>query len=130
MAWELYARHGIRTRSHIPMIALYKGGSIRANACLMKSVSDYKKFAVLLFDKENRRIGIRFCKEEGAGNYCLSRARSGGSISGKAFVRRFNILPSQTQSYPAIYDEKEQLWYVQLAEDSPSVAQPKEPSDG
>ena len=114
MAFERFTK--IRGRSFVPKVGIWARGQIGFNKGAMEKfrIQDYD-FAVLFFDEEERKIGIKLTndpKEEGA-NKIIKRA-TGSSFSANAFLNTFDIKHDATRQYDVEFDETEKLLVVQL----------------
>ncbi len=117
--------------------------SIRANGTLGLSQGALNRFGLvegdwwvqLLFDRENRVIGLEPSNEEGTGRIKLNKkhmvAGDGGKesinawISAKAFLDYYGIDYDKTQSYVAKRDEPEKIIYIKLDQPRNAAAVPK-----
>jgi hypothetical protein len=111
MPFEKFTQTGQRFN---PKISIWEGGQIGFNqgAITRYNLENYK-FAILFFDRENKRIGIKFTnneKEEGIIKF--NQRKTGGVISGKAFLDYYDINYSQTIKNLDIFFDKENEIYV------------------
>lgn len=115
MAFERFTQTGQRFK---PKISIWgKGGQIGFNqgAINRYNLGSYQ-YAILFFDRENNKIGIKFTndnKEEGVIKFKI-RA-TGGVIAGKAFMDCYGIDYSKTKNFDMIFDEENGLYVINLA---------------
>ena len=112
MAFERFTEIG---QSFKPKISIWaNGGQIGFNQGAMKKYKlENYQYAILFFDKENKRIGIRFTNdenEEGANKFNHVR----GVISGKAFLDCYGIDYSKTNRYDVAFDQEDDLYIINL----------------
>ena len=113
MAFERFIKSG---RSYAPKVSIWTRGQIGFNrgAVNKMSMKDYK-FAVLFYDRDNKRIGIRFTNnpnEEGATK--ITFGSTGAFVSARAFLDYYEIPREETRRYNISYDEKNDLWVFDL----------------
>jgi len=107
MAFERFIQTG---KSYKPKISIRANGQIGLN---QGSIEKFKlnkyKYAVLFFDRETKRIGIKPTNTEEEGICKLQIRKSNAAISGKAFLDYYSIDYSKTKRYEAVWDEKEKM---------------------
>ncbi len=112
MPFEKFTQAG---QSFKPKMSIWgNGGQIGFNQGAMKKFKlDIYKYAILFFDRENKRIGIKFTndeKEEGINKFNAKR----GVIPGKAFMDYYGVDYSKTKPYDVVFDEENELYIVNL----------------
>jgi len=112
MAFERFTQIG---QSFKPKISIWaNGGQIGFNQGSMKRYRLEKyQYAIIFFDKENKRVGIKFTNdenEEGAIKFNPQR----GVISGKAFLDYYSIDYSKTKNYDVVFDQENDLYIINL----------------
>ena len=94
-----------------PWAAVWKTGQIGLNAAVLHELGLAKAtHAVLFYDLDTKKIGIRFAesaKEEGAVK--LVRRGGGASIFAKGFLRYFGIDHSKSRRFSLVFDQKQNL---------------------
>ncbi|MHB8066814.1 MAG: hypothetical protein ACYDIC_02825 [Desulfobaccales bacterium] len=114
MSFERFTQTGQRFK---PKLSIWgKGGQIGFNKGAMNRFSfDNFRYAILFFDRENRRLGIKFTndeKEEGIIKF--NPRKTGAVIAGKAFLEYYNIDYSKTKTYDVVFDQENDLYIVNL----------------
>jgi hypothetical protein len=98
------------------MVTLSTSGQFGLNSAVVRNLLGESKYALLLFDKERSLIGIKFLKSNEPDAYPVKLApnKGHGSITGMAFMKVYEIMPTETRSYPASYDDKNKILSVDL----------------
>jgi hypothetical protein len=114
MAFEKFTQTGQRFK---PKISIWEGGQIGFNQGAMKRYKlDNFQYAILFFDREENRIGIKFTnteKEEGVIKF--NHRKTGGVISGKAFLDFYDIDYTKTKkNLDVVFDEANDLYVINL----------------
>ena len=113
MAFERFTKLG---RVYTPVAAIWSRGQISFNqgAVQKYNIGDYK-YAVLFFDRESARIGIKFTNDEGeSGAIALTKGRTGATLSVKAFLEYYDIPYERTRKYAVTYDSSDNLYIINL----------------
>lgn len=113
MAFEKYTQTG---RGYKPKISIWGKGQIGFNqgAKLAYELEKYQ-FVEFYYDKENKKIGLKFTQEAGDGAKNLKLRGTGASASAKAFLDYYGILyEGKTKTYDVIYDNENQLYVIDL----------------
>ncbi len=107
MPFEKFTQTG---KSYRPKISIRSNGQIGFNFGAIErfKLSKYK-YAILFFDRENTRIGIRLTNNEEEGICKLQVRKSNAAIAAKAFLDYYSIDYSKTKRYEAAWDEKEDM---------------------
>lgn len=112
MPFEKFVMTG---RSYKPKISIRANGQIGLNQGAIERFNLNKyKYAVLFFDKDSERIGIRLTNTEEEGICKLQVRQSNAAISGKAFLDYYEIDYSKTNRYDSVWDEKEKMIIVSI----------------
>jgi hypothetical protein len=114
MPFERFTQTGQRFK---PKISIWsKGGQMGLNqGAIVKYNLDNYRYAILFFDREIKRIGIKFTNEENEeGVINFKTRKTGGVIPAKSFLDFFGIDYSETRKYDLIFDEKSKLYIVDL----------------
>lgn len=114
MAFERFVLGG---KSYKPKVSIRRSGQIGFNQGAVKKFSMEKyRYAVLFFDRINKRIGIKLTNEEEEG-ICRLRVRGwGGTVSAKAFLDYYGIDYSRLKKFDARWDESEGMIVVDIKE--------------
>jgi hypothetical protein len=98
------------------MVTLATSGQFGLNAAVVRNLLGDSKFALLMFDRERSMIGIKFLKTNDPDAYPVkvSPNKGHGAITGMAFMKVYDIMPSETRAYPASYDEKNKILMVEI----------------
>ncbi len=116
MAWEAFSRK-TRPSPKQPTVTLGKGGLIGLNAAVTRNILGDNKYALLFFDRDNSRVGIKFIKQSNPDAYPVKVTRTGShaALTGTAFMKTFGIFPSETRSYPATFDETDKILVADIS---------------
>jgi len=112
MTFERFTK--IRGRGYTPKASIWGKGQIGFNKGATERYNlDNFEYAVLFYDKENQKIGVRFTnkKEDGIVKI-VKRTGSGLSLSAKAFLDFYNIDYSKKTKYNLIYDNENDLYIL------------------
>ena len=119
MGWETFKR-GTRPAPGEPAISIAPPGRIGLNVAVVKNIilPNKFKFALLMYDRERRLIGIKFTKQSNPDAYPLMVSARGSSstLAGTAFVKTFGIPYDKTTKYRAKYDDKTQTLIADLSQ--------------
>lgn len=114
MPFERFTKVG---RGYKPKVSIWSKGQIGFNqgAVLRLNLKKYK-FAILFYDQESRRVGLRFTNdinEDGAVK--LHVRKTGAVISARSFLDYYGIDYSKKQKYDVDYDKENNLYVISLA---------------
>lgn len=113
MPFERYVKSG---RTYRPTASIWSRGQIGLNQGAVRrfKINEYK-FAVLFYDDENKRIGIRLTNDENEpGVMGIVRGATGVFISAISFLDFYNIDHKKTQKYAVDYNEDEGFYILDL----------------
>jgi len=115
MAFEEFTA---KTRSNvaIPMVSILKHGRIGLNhECFTKYFKEYK-FVVFLYDKQNKKVGMRPTNAHLSNAFNIKETRNGklATISATTFLNYYNIPFDKSQSFPCHWNETEKVLELQL----------------
>jgi len=100
-----------------PKVSIWKkGGQISFNQGAMDrfQLKNYRN-AILHFDREGKRIGIYLTNEEKEPGIMKFKIRkTGGVISGKAFLEYYSIDYSKTKTYDVVFDQENNFYIINL----------------
>lgn len=114
MAFEKFTK--TRGRGYVPKVSIWNKGQIGFNeGALLRFNLKQFDYAVLFYDKDNKRIGIKFTndKEDGTIKF-VKRVTGGASISGKAFLDFYDIRPTENKKYDVVYNAEEGLYIIDI----------------
>lgn len=112
MPFERFTQTG---KSYRPKISIRSNGQIGFNfGAIEKFKLNKYKYAILFFDKEITRIGVKLTNDEEEGICKLQVRKSNAAISAKAFLDYYSIDYTKTKRYEATWDEKEQMVIVTI----------------
>ena len=99
-----------------PMISLRKSGSIGINQAALTEFFEENEGAVMYYDEESDRIGIKPVADKDADEaaYSLTRSDSGGTLAPKAFLRTYDLIPEVTTQYDPKWDDDAELVSIDL----------------
>jgi hypothetical protein len=109
LAFERFVRKG--TKLSQPKAAIWSQGLIVFNGAAIgeHKLSGYK-FAVLFYDREKKRIGVKFTNDpKEAGARTFRRRKHDGAIYAKAFFAYYGVDFSKAARFDIDYDEKNGL---------------------
>jgi hypothetical protein len=114
MAFEKFTK--TRGRGYSPKVSIWSKGQIGFNeGSLLRFSLKQFEYVVLFYDKENRKIGIRFTNEKEDGIVKFIKRKTGGaSISAKAFLDFYNIRPSENKKYDVYYNKDDDLYIINV----------------
>lgn len=116
MAFERFTETG---RGFEPKVSIWKKGQISFNRGAINrfNISDYV-YAILFFDKETNRIGVKFTnddKEQGAMK--MNHREAMVIVAAKIFFDCYNIDYSETKKYDIQFNEQAGMHVIQLEPD-------------
>ncbi len=103
MGWEKFTQVG---KSYKPKISIRSNGQLGFNFGSIEkfSLSKYS-YAVLFFDPDTKRIGIRLTQNKAEDGVCKLQVRStNGTISAKSFLDYYSIDYEKTKRFDAVWD--------------------------
>jgi hypothetical protein len=113
MGYEIFTRK--RTRTTTPTVSISPLGRIGLNQSITKTLAESAvEYVLLLWDKEKHRMAIRPITKKDSRAYGLSHAKSSTAFSGKTFLDYIGYDYSETRSFPAEWNEKENILEVEL----------------
>jgi hypothetical protein len=112
MAFERFTKTG--GRGYIPKVSIWGKGQIGFNqGAVNKFNLNNFEYAVLFYDSENKKIGMKFTNDKENGIVKLvKRAGSGISMSAKAFLDFYGIDYSEKKRYTLSYDKENDLYIL------------------
>lgn len=116
MAFERFTK--TRGRGYAPKVSIWSRGQIGFNeGCLVRYDLKQYKYAVLYYDKDNKKIGIKFTnnKTDDGAMKVIFRETGGASISANAFLGFYNIDHTKTKRYDVNYDEDAGMFIIEIA---------------
>lgn len=122
MAFERFIKTG---RSSLPKVSIWSRGQIGFSLGAINKY-DLDKFShvVLLYDKEDEKVGFMFTNnehEEGAVK--LSVRKTGATVGAKPFLDYYEIDFSETRRYDMKYHKEQNLYVIDLKEQDSSDKQ-------
>lgn len=109
MAWEKFRNTG---RSLKPKVSIRANTQIGFNNA---AITEFKlasyKYAVLFFDSETRKIGIRPMNNKDEEGACKLNVRpeGGASIPAKAYIEYYKLINLKIRKFDADWDDKEKM---------------------
>ena len=119
MAFEQYVQlnRGRGYATDNPKVSIWaKSGLANFNkaAAKMCSIETYE-YLVLFFDEDTNRVGFRFTNnQEEEGRRKLNKTNQRNTCSIQGFLRHYNIDHSENRRYDLTFDEKNDLYVIQL----------------
>lgn len=114
MAFEKIEPSGGRAGTTEPVISLRKSGGIGINQPALDEYFENSEAAEFHYDQENNRVGLKPVDEKQSDNYALTRSDSGGSITPKNPLKRFDLIPDITTRYEPEWDDDEELVVIDV----------------
>lgn len=108
MAFEKFTMAG---KSFAPKVSIWSKGQIGFNngATSRFQINEFD-FAILLFDKEQNKIGIQFTKDGNEeGIIKLNKRATGTSVGAKSFLDYYDIDYAETAQYDIELNKEENL---------------------
>jgi hypothetical protein len=118
MAFEEFT-HKKRPVSDVPMVSILKQGVFGINqTCYKKYFKDYK-YVIMLFDKEENKIGLKPTNNASHNTYTIRTSREGRltNISAIAFLNHYGIKHDETRSYNCNWNEQEEILEIPLSDE-------------
>ena len=115
MAFEHFTRTGGRIDT--PKASIWSKGQIGFNqAAVEKYRLDNYGYVLLFYDRDTKRIGLRFTNDnDSAGaTKLIIRKGAGASMSARAFLKHYNIYAEKTQKYDFKYDKETEFYIMEL----------------
>ncbi len=113
MAFERYLKQ--RGEVTKPLATVWKTGQIWLNRAALDGLGQKKvTHAVLFFDRDKKKIGIRFtdsAKEEGAVR--VSTRGAGAAVFAKGFLKYFGIEHNKSRRFKLVFDKKQRLYILE-----------------
>jgi hypothetical protein len=113
MAFEKFTAVG---KSFAPKLSIRSNGQIGFNfgAIEKYGLSKYP-YAVLFYDKDTNKIGVKITKNKDEEGACKLSVRNGNaSIGAKSFLDYYSIPYSKTARFETVWDEKEEMIIASL----------------
>lgn len=109
MAFERFTKTG---RGYTPKVSIWTRGQIGFNQGAVEkyNLKDFN-FVVLFYDRDERKIGVRFTNdssEDGANK--IIKGKTGIFVSAKAFLDYYDITHVKTKRYDIAYDSENDLY--------------------
>ena len=113
MAFERFTN---TARSFKPRVTVRQSGTIGLNAGAVNRFGLRKfNFAVLFYDKGEKRIGIKPAEQEEQGAHKLNLGKSGGAwIGARRFLEFYDIQKATPIKSDAEWDDREKMIVVEL----------------
>ena len=114
MAWEKFT---MTRRSFNPRISIRGKSQIGFNTAAIEDfkLKDYK-FAVLYYDKENKRIGVKLTKDEEGVRKLRVKEAAGASLPARTFIEYYKLGSFSGQRFNAEWDKQEKMIVATLTE--------------
>jgi hypothetical protein len=117
MAFEQFTKTG---RGYTPKASIWMRGQIGFNRGAVEKfrIRDFE-YAMLFYDKETDRIGIKFTndsKMEGIAK--LAKSAASAFISARAFLQYYDIPHDKTTKYDIAYDKESELYVIDMQKKS------------
>lgn len=112
MAFEKFVKTG---RGYAPKVSIWMGGQIGFNQGAVERFNIRSfQYAVLFYDKNERKIGFIFTNEAEEGANKITKGKTGAFVSAKTFLDYYGINHDKTERYSLYYDDKNELYVIDL----------------
>lgn len=112
MSFERFVKTG---KSYRPRISIRANGQFGfTSGAIEKFQLNQYKYAVLFYDKENSKIGIKLTNNEENGILKLQIRASNAFLSAKPFLDYYDIDHNKTKRYDALWDADEEMVVISL----------------
>jgi|SRR5579862_3538081 len=121
MAWQVFEK--VVHRSTSPTITISKLGRIGFNGAASKTLHENGvEYVLLMWDKENRRIGIRRVGKKDSRSYTVHYAKkyAWSGFAAKGFLEHIGLDYSETKTFPGEWDETDSMFVLSLPDASTS----------
>jgi hypothetical protein len=110
MVWETFTRTRWRNPTD-PTVTVTSTGRLSLNVAVINNFVEDNKFAILMFDRSRKLVGIKFAKSSDSTTYpiFINRVKSSAAINCQAFLKNYSLIPEKTSNYEASYDKKSKL---------------------
>jgi len=115
MAYEVFKRSGARVET--PTLSITPDGRIVPNAAAFRILTAAgARYVLLLWDKDNYKLAIRSTQKTNKNAFAVSVGADGrsGGIRAKSFLNYIGWRAQQRQRLPAVWDEKEKMFEIEL----------------
>lgn len=121
--WERFRRQVVGTQTE-PQVRIGKNGALLVNG-LAWDLIGCPMHVQLLYDRSQRRVGIKACEENSLDAYKVTKPTAGSaSINAKSYLRYFKLEGFQGSVHRPSYDSSDgRVLVVKLPEPEPEVAQ-------
>ena len=115
MPYEVFKR--TRARVETPTLSITPDGRMVPNAAAVRVLNAASvRYVLLLWDKENHRLGLRATQKANKNAFAVSLAADGrhGGIRAKSFLGHIGWSAKQRETLPASWNESEKMFEVDL----------------
>ena len=114
MGFKLYENKG--GRSSKPKASITTAGQIGLNAASVNKYLKDVEYIHLLYDEENKIIGIKKAKKDDSNIFKLTRSGEQGtsSIAGRSFLGFFEIDYSKSRKFIPEWDSKNEMLLIKI----------------
>jgi hypothetical protein len=115
MGFERFTQAG---RAFRPKASIRSTGQIGfSHGCVERYALEKTPYAVLFYDSDARKVGIKPTTEKNEEGALRLSVRSGnGSISARSFFDYYSIEYSKTRSFDVVYDEQIGMLIINLSQ--------------
>lgn len=107
MGFEKIEPTGGRAGANEPLISLRKSGGIGINQPALDEYFENSESVDFYYNEEDNQIGLKPFDDKEEGDYTLTRSDSGGSVTPKNPLKRFDLIPDITTRYEPETGENE-----------------------
>jgi hypothetical protein len=113
MAFERFTQAG---RAFRPRASIRSTGQIGlSHGCMNRYSLERVPYAVLFYDRDTRRIGIKPTADQNEEGALRISVRSGsGSIAARSFLDYYRVEYGETRSFDVTYDEEARMLIINL----------------
>jgi hypothetical protein len=117
MAWETF-RGRMRKSTREPYVTFSRNGVLNLNSAFIRKYVGDSRFVLLMYDKDRNLVGMKFIKQSDHDAYAVRVMDndSHGQISGRAFMKEYDIYPEKTVRIEGKLDEHNKIVVMDVSE--------------
>ena len=123
MSLEKFTPTGGRAGSNEPLISMRKSGGIGINQKALDEYFEDAEAVEMYYDEESNEVGLKPIQEKSEpSHYTLTRTESSGSVTPKAFINQYDLVPTTddgepvTKRYEPYWNDNNQIVLIDMDE--------------
>jgi len=123
MGLEKFTPSGGRAGSNEPLISMRKSAGIGINQKALNEYFEDAEAVELYYDEETHEVGLKPIEEKNeSSHYTLTRTESNGSVTPKAFINQYDLVPTTddgepvTKRYEPYWNDNNQIVLIDMDE--------------